>query len=453
MKSYNHLNLQQKLWKVRKRIPALVKKRYSEDVDYEFIRIDDIHKFLTPALNKYGVNFEILEETPTKRDVNGNPIYLVQENGCWIYESDLLVGWVNADRPEEQETACIHAVGTHEMPEKSKGTAWTYAIKHYLSNRFSINQGGEDADFHDYSTVPMETDPEKQKEKSKKGYSEPGKQRKRKAASGDSKGQIEGAVREKRLQGASETKQEIRFPSLDETYPKNPARSAAGQPEDRGRKVQEMNPVETCHEEKTLAVQNPGTEHTEKNPETADKEVQIQNIAEQKKEDKTTRKGDFIKNGQKTAEETDVVKGQISFESMLQESEGIATEAGAEESVGTADTAEDGFVEIPPDEEIPFTEDNVNEKEDDFFQALMEDMGEKEEPSPDGMTVEEARKVECTMGLFMGKPLGEAMDAGESGRKALEWIAKRYSGDNIALKEAAKLLLDVMDSSDRQKAA
>ena len=458
MKSYNHLNLQQKLWKVRKRIPALVKKRYSEDVDYEFIRIDDIHKFLTPALNKYGVNFEILEETPTKRDANGNPIYLVQENGCWIYESDLLVGWVNADRPEEQETACIHAVGTHEMPEKAKGTAWTYAIKHYLSNRFSINQGGDDADFHDYSTVPMEEDPEKKKEKPKKEYSEPGEQRKGKATSGDSKGQIEGAVREKRLQGVSETKQEIRFPSLDETYPKNPGRSAADQPEECGRKTQEMKPVETGHEEKTLAVQNPGTEHTEKNPGTADKKVQIQNIAEQKREVKTTRKEDSIKNGQKTAEpaaaeEADEVTGQISFETMLQESEDVPMEAGTEEPVKTADMADDGFVEIPPDEEIPFTEDGTDEKEDDFFQALMEDMSGQDEPSSDGMTVEEARKVECTMGLFMGKPLGDAMDAGESGRKALEWIAKRYSGDNVTLKEAAKLLLDVMDSSDSQKAA
>lgn len=138
---------------------------------------------------------------------------------------------------------------------------------------------------------------------------------------------------------------------------------------------------------------------------------------------------------------------------MLQESEDVPMEAGTEELVRTADTAEDGFVEIPPDEEIPFAADGVNEKEDDFFQALMEDMGGQDEPSSDGMTVEEARKVECTMGLFMGKPLGDAMDAGESGRKALEWIAKRYSGDNATLKEAAKLLLDVMDSSDRQKAA
>lgn len=453
MKSYNHLNLQQKLWKVRKRIPALVKKRYSEDVDYEFIRIDDIHKFLTPALNKYGVNFEILEETPTKRDVNGNPVYLVQENGCWIYESDLLVGWVNADRPKEQETACIHAVGTHEMPEKAKGTAWTYAIKHYLSNRFSINQGGDDADFHDYSTVPMEEDPEKKKEKPKKEYSESGKQRKGKNV----------PQREDRKNGSvsrhiSEARQEISFPSLDETHPENPPQSTADQAEDRGRKVQETKSVGAGQEEKILPGQNPGTGHTEKNPGVADKKVQIQNIDGQKKEDKEARNEDSVKIGQKTeepaaAEETDEVKGQISFETMLQENGDASTEAGAEEGVRTADTADDGFVEVASDEEIPFTEDGTDEKEDDFFQALMEDMGGQGEPDSDGMTVEEARKVECTMGLFMGKPLGDAMDAGESGRKALDWIAKRYSGDNVILKEAAQLLLDVMDSSDRQKAA
>lgn len=442
MKSYNHLNLQQKLWKVRKRIPALVKRRYSEEVDYEFVKIDDIYKFLTPALNKYGVNFEILEETPTKQDTNGNPVYLVQENGCWIYESDLLVGWVNADRPEEQETACIHAVGTHEMPEKAKGTAWTYVIKYYLSNKFNINQGGDDADFHDYRTTPAEEKQEKKKEKSKKEYPESGKQQKGKAASGDSKGQKDGAVREGRSQGAaetkrelasvhsegaksksvpqreerkneggsryvSETKQEMSSQPVNETHSKKMSQPVTGQPKDRGRKVQETDSTGT---------------------------------------------------GQKTAEpvaaeETEEVKGQISFESMLQESEDVPMEAGVKEAVGTADAADDGFVEIPTDGEIPFTEDGVGEKEDDFFQALMEDMGGQEEPNSDGMTVEEARKVECTMGLFMGKPLGDAMDAGESGRKALEWIAKRYSGDNVTLKEAAKLLLDVVDSADRQKAA
>lgn len=407
MKSYNHLNLQQKLWKVRKRIPALVKRRYSEEVDYEFVKIDDIYKFLTPALNKYGVNFEILEETPTKQDTNGNPVYLVQENGCWIYESDLLVGWVNADRPEEQETACIHAVGTHEMPEKAKGTAWTYVIKYYLSNKFNINQGGDDADFHDYRTTPAEEKQEKKKEKSKKEYPESGKQQKGKAASGDSKGQKDGAVREGRSQGAAETKQEMSSQPVNETHSKKMSQPVTGQPKDRGRKVQETDSTGT---------------------------------------------------GQKTAEpvaaeETEEVKGQISFESMLQESEDVPMEAGVKEAVGTADAADDGFVEIPTDGEIPFTEDGAGEKEDDFFQALMEDMGGQEETNSDGMTVEEARKVECTMGLFMGKPLGDAMDAGESGRKALEWIAKRYSGDNVTLKEAAKLLLDVVDSADRQKAA
>lgn len=69
MKYYNYLNLQQKLCRIRKKIPALVKKRHSEEVDYDFTKIDDIYRFLTPALNKYGVNFEIYEEIPVKKTV------------------------------------------------------------------------------------------------------------------------------------------------------------------------------------------------------------------------------------------------------------------------------------------------------------------------------------------------------------------------------------------------
>ena len=87
MKYYNYLNLQQKLCRIRKKIPALVKKRHSEEVDNDFTKIDDIYRFLTPALNKYGVNFEIYEEIPVKKDSQGNPVYLYQENGFWMYEA------------------------------------------------------------------------------------------------------------------------------------------------------------------------------------------------------------------------------------------------------------------------------------------------------------------------------------------------------------------------------
>jgi len=162
MKSYNYLNLQQKLCRIRKKIPALVRKRYSEKVDYDFTRIDDIYRFLTPALNKYGVNFEIYAEKPAKMDAQGNPVYLYQENGFWMYEADLTVGWVNADNPADREQTVIHVVGTHEMAEKAKGTAWTYGLKYYLFGKFNINQDGDDADYHDFREEPKEPRPAKE---------------------------------------------------------------------------------------------------------------------------------------------------------------------------------------------------------------------------------------------------------------------------------------------------
>ena len=71
MSKYSYMNLNQKMIKIRKKIPALIRKRYSEDVDYDFVKLDDINQFLTPALNKYGVDFDILREIPTQQDASG----------------------------------------------------------------------------------------------------------------------------------------------------------------------------------------------------------------------------------------------------------------------------------------------------------------------------------------------------------------------------------------------
>ena len=52
MGKYSYLNLNQKMSKIRKKVPALVRKRYSEEVPYDFVKLDDIYAYLTPALNK-----------------------------------------------------------------------------------------------------------------------------------------------------------------------------------------------------------------------------------------------------------------------------------------------------------------------------------------------------------------------------------------------------------------
>lgn len=146
------LTLQEKMVKIRSEIPALVKRAYSEEVNYDFTKIDDIFRYLTPAMNKWKVNLDIVSESASKRNENGDAVYVEFLAYCqmWLYEADLVLKWINAENPDDVITVTIHAIGTHEMPEKAKGSAWTYTIKYYLLDKYCIDQGGEDPDMRDF---------------------------------------------------------------------------------------------------------------------------------------------------------------------------------------------------------------------------------------------------------------------------------------------------------------
>lgn len=148
----NALTLQEKMVKIRSEIPALVKRAYSEDVNYDFTKIDDIFRYLTPAMNNWNVNLDIVSEKATKKREDGTPSYIEFLSYCqmWLYEADLELKWINAENPEDVSSVTIHAIGTHEMPEKAKGSAWTYALKYYLLDKYCIDQGGEDPDMRDF---------------------------------------------------------------------------------------------------------------------------------------------------------------------------------------------------------------------------------------------------------------------------------------------------------------
>ena len=102
MGKYNYMNLNQKMIRIRKKVPKLIRKRYSEDVTYDFVKLDDIYECLTPALNKYGVDFDILSERPTQMDEQGNSVFLKEMGTLWRYEADLELCWTNADRPGDE---------------------------------------------------------------------------------------------------------------------------------------------------------------------------------------------------------------------------------------------------------------------------------------------------------------------------------------------------------------
>lgn len=149
------LTLQQKLVEIRKAIPALSQKAYSDGVKYKFLKVSDIYEYLTPAMNEQRVNFDIVDEKATTHAANGDPIYYhsyeqITRNGTrivWVYEADLTLRWTNADDPNDFQEVKLHAIGCNDgSPDKAKGSALTYAIKYMLFNKFSVDQGEDDPD-------------------------------------------------------------------------------------------------------------------------------------------------------------------------------------------------------------------------------------------------------------------------------------------------------------------
>lgn len=154
------MTLQQKLVEIRKAVPTITQQQHSDGVKYKFAKIFDVYKLITPAMNTYGVNFDIVAEEPTKHDQLGNAVYYTSydqqtRNGVrtiWLYEADITIRWTNADNDDDILEVTLHAIGTNDQgPDKAKGSAWTYCLKYYLFEKFSIDQGDDDPDNKDLS--------------------------------------------------------------------------------------------------------------------------------------------------------------------------------------------------------------------------------------------------------------------------------------------------------------
>lgn len=155
------LTLQQKFVELRKAVPAITQKQHSDGVKYKFAKIFDVYEKLTPAMNEYGVNFDIVAEKATRHDANGDDMYYTNfvqhtRNGdrvVWVYEADMTIRWTNADNPEDTLEVTLHAIGTNDGgPDKAKGSAITYCLKYYLFEKFGIDQGEDDPDNQDHTS-------------------------------------------------------------------------------------------------------------------------------------------------------------------------------------------------------------------------------------------------------------------------------------------------------------
>ena len=124
------LTLRQKLVEMRKACPEIVKKQHSDGVSYKYAKIYDVWEKITPIMNELGVDFDVISEQATRHD--------------------LTIRWLNLDNDDETIEATVHAVGWNDDPAKAKGAAHTYALKYYLFEKFTVDQGEDDPDNSDF---------------------------------------------------------------------------------------------------------------------------------------------------------------------------------------------------------------------------------------------------------------------------------------------------------------
>lgn len=160
-KDTKSMNLAQKFVELRRACPEIIKKQHSDGVKYKFAKIFDVYELLAPAMNEWGVDWDIVKEVATRHHENGDAKFYdsyIQHtrNGdrvVWMYEADITLRWINVDNTEETQEITLHALGTNDGgPDKAKGSAWTYCLKYYLFEKFNIDQGEDDPDNNDHGS-------------------------------------------------------------------------------------------------------------------------------------------------------------------------------------------------------------------------------------------------------------------------------------------------------------
>lgn len=158
---YEAMSLHQKVVELRKACPKIIKQKHSDGVDYKFAKIYDVWEAITPVMNEIGVNFDVVAEVTNKKDELGNPVYFTTimaktkwgERLMFLYEADMTIKWTNVDDPDDTDIITLHAIGWNDDPAKAKGSAWTYCLKYYLFEKFSIDQGEDDPDANGFNST------------------------------------------------------------------------------------------------------------------------------------------------------------------------------------------------------------------------------------------------------------------------------------------------------------
>lgn len=462
MENKETMNLQQKLIAISNEMPKLLKKHYSDEVDYDFVKIDDIFELLNPAFTKYHICLQELEET----DATYSKV-----DGSWIYTAKLTFFIVNADCLNEKERVSIQLVGDHlDSPAKAKGAAWTYGFKYFFLYKFRMKQETEDPDMK--GTPPNGPDKSKEKAEQKK-TKVPVKPQKPEKESSDVI--ADSPLSQPSVTDMNQKKENIKqvdfLPDPADFLKENEAEDTGEDAECHEVEREEQQSLEVTEasgslntEEETKNLGDMPTEFlesddegTSENPPTKDLKT---DKAVQEPEKKENVSGEKINEEKKEETKSSSLRSQKNEEDFGQmnlldfsahqpepsekqetKSNEAKTAEGSRETDKEADRKEgaiisghsEDFEEVK--EEVPFEEVD----EDDFFLQLQRDMESEMEKIP--LTIEEAKKVICPYALFEGKTFGEMLGT-EAGYRQLQWFAKEYRGSDFKMKEAAQLLLE-----------
>lgn len=462
MENKDTMNLQQKLIAISNEMPKLLKKHYSDEVDYDFVKIDDIFELLNPAFTKYHICLQELEET----DATYSKV-----DGSWIYTAKLTFFIVNADCLDEKERVSIQLVGDHlDSPAKAKGAAWTYGFKYFFLYKFRMKQETEDPDMK--GTPPNGPDKSKEKADQKK-TKVPVKPQKPEKESSDVI--ADSPLSQPSVTDMNQKKENIKqvdfLPDPADFLKENEAEDTGEDAECHEVEREEQQSLEVTEtsgslntEEETKNLGDMSTEFLESDDEGTSEHPPTKDLktdkAVQEPEKKENVSGEKINEEKKEETKSSSLKSQKNEEDFGQmnlldfsahqpepsekqetKSNEAKTAEGSRETDKEADRKEgsiisghsEDFEEVK--EEVPFEEVD----EDDFFVQLQRDMESEMEKIP--LTIEEAKKVICPYALFEGKTFGEMLGT-EAGYRQLQWFAKEYRGSDFKMKEAAQLLLE-----------
>lgn len=462
MENKDTMNLQQKLIAISNEMPKLLKKHYSDEVDYDFVKIDDIFELLNPAFTKYHICLQELEET----DATYSKV-----DGSWIYTAKLTFFIVNADCLDEKERVSIQLVGDHlDSPAKAKGAAWTYGFKYFFLYKFRMKQETEDPDMK--GTPPNGPDKSKEKADQKK-TKVPVKPQKPEKESSDVI--ADSPLSQPSVTDMNQKKENIKqvdfLPDSADFLKENEAEDTGEDAECHEVEREEQQSLEVTEtsgslntEEETKNLGDMSTEFLESDDEGTSEHPPTKDLktdkAVQEPEKKENVSGEKINEEKKEETKSSSLKSQKNEEDFGQmnlldfsahqpepsekqetKSNEAKTAEGSRETDKEADRKEgsiisghsEDFEEVK--EEVPFEEVD----EDDFFLQLQRDMESEMEKIP--LTIEEAKKVICPYALFEGKTFGEMLGT-EAGYRQLQWFAKEYRGSDFKMKEAAQLLLE-----------